>query len=145
MQQIVCTILDCNYHYCDFFYLISLLMSFFESQLSNKPKQCILKIQKLKCSKLCHYTSCNYRYCDFCDFFDLILLLMSFIESQLSNKPKQCILTIYFFLCYNSTTLLLRCFLILKQSATRSVMGIRHTQRTFTCLCTYSRCTIQSN
>ena len=38
------------------------------------------KIEKLKCSKMCtiHYTSCNYRYCD---FYDLIPLLMSLIES----------------------------------------------------------------
>ena len=37
-----------------------------------------LKIQKLKCSKLCHCTSCNYRKND---YFDLVSLLMSFIES----------------------------------------------------------------
>ena len=36
------------------------------------------KIEKLKCSKLCHYTSCNYRYSN---FFDLISLLMSLIAS----------------------------------------------------------------
>jgi hypothetical protein len=36
------------------------------------------KIEKLKCSKLYHYNSCNYRQNY---FLDLIFLLMSFIES----------------------------------------------------------------
>ena len=36
------------------------------------------KLKNWECSKLCHYTSCNYRYSD---YFDLIFLLMSFIES----------------------------------------------------------------
>ena len=35
---------SCNYRCCDFFYLIFLLMSFIESHLSNKPKQCIQKV-----------------------------------------------------------------------------------------------------
>ena len=35
----------CNYRYSNFYYLISLLMSFIESHLSNKPKQCILQIK----------------------------------------------------------------------------------------------------
>ena len=34
--------------------VIPLLMSSIESYLSNKPKQCILKNLKLKCSRLCH-------------------------------------------------------------------------------------------
>ena len=36
-------------------------MSFIESHLSNKPKQCIQKVQTIRFSRLCHYTSCNYR------------------------------------------------------------------------------------
>ena len=32
----------------------------------------------MKYNKLCHYNSCNFRYCDFLVF---IFLLMSFIES----------------------------------------------------------------
>ena len=44
----------CSYRYSDFDYLIPLLTYIMESQLSNKPKQCILKNQKLKCSRLCH-------------------------------------------------------------------------------------------
>ena len=41
---------SCNYRCCDFFYLISLLMSFIESHLSNTPKQCIQKVQTMKFS-----------------------------------------------------------------------------------------------
>ena len=64
-----------------------------------KPKKwggAFPKIEKIENVVNCvtiHYTSCNYRCCD---FYDLIPLLMSSIESYLSNKPKQCILTIYF-------------------------------------------------
>ena len=58
-----------------------------------KPKKwggAFPKIEKIEnVVNCCHYTSCNYRCCD---FYELIPLLMSFIESQLSNKPKQCIL-----------------------------------------------------
>ena len=35
----------CSYLYSNFYYLISLLMSFIELYLSNKPKQCILQNQ----------------------------------------------------------------------------------------------------
>ena len=35
----------CSYRHSDFYYLISHLMIFVESYLSNKPKQCILKNQ----------------------------------------------------------------------------------------------------
>ena len=39
---------------------------------------------------MCHYNSCNYRYCDRVIAFQ--------------HSPNQCILTIFFFLCYNSGT-----------------------------------------
>ena len=46
-----------------------------------------LKIENMKCSKMCHYTSCNYRK----NYFSLfIFLLLSFPQSQLQNIPKQC-------------------------------------------------------
>ena len=48
---------SCYSCYSNFYYLISLLMSLIESHLFNKPKQCIQKVQTLKCSRLCHYTS----------------------------------------------------------------------------------------
>ena len=46
-----------------------------------------LKNQLVKCSRLCHYTSCNYRKNYFLWF---ISLLMSSPQSQLQNKPKHC-------------------------------------------------------
>ena len=44
----------CSYRYSDFYQLVPLLMSCMESQLSNKPKQCILKNQIVEI-QLCHY------------------------------------------------------------------------------------------
>ena len=47
----------CSYRHSNFYNLVSLLMSSIELHLSNKPKQCIQKVQTLKFSRLCHYTS----------------------------------------------------------------------------------------
>ena len=45
------------------------------------------KIEKIKCSKLCHYNSCNYRYSNY--FFYLIPLFMSFIfVHSISNTAQ---------------------------------------------------------
>mgnify|MGYP004279310521 CR=1 FL=1 len=65
-----------QYHYRSI--ILDVIVDFETTYASLISKSGAFKIEKMKCSQLCHYNSCNYRYFGFNLF---IPLLMSFIES----------------------------------------------------------------